>query len=72
MSCSNADGAVAEEGLYVDAQGLVVAVDGGPVGGFAAGAGAADSGGDRGDDLVAESKQRRDGAGGLWRDVVAV
>ena len=48
-----------------------MAVDGGPVGGFAAAAGAADAGEDRGDDLVAEGEEGGDSAGRLGRDVVA-
>jgi hypothetical protein len=60
-----------EEGLHADTEGLVVAVDAGPVGGFAAAAGAADSCDDRRDDLVAQGEQRRDGSGGAGRDVVA-
>src|SRR5205807_1784528 len=58
-------------GLHADAQGLVVAVGGGPDLGFAAHAGAADPGKDRGDDVIAEGEQGADGAGGGWRDVVA-
>ena len=60
-----------EEVLHADAEGLVVAVDGGPVGGFAAAAGAADAGEDGGDDLVAEGEEGRDSAGRLGRDVLA-
>ena len=57
--------------MHADAQGLVVAVGGGPDSGLASHPGAADSGQDRGDDLVAEGEQGADGAGGGWRDVVA-
>jgi hypothetical protein len=39
--------------------------------GSAAHAGAADPGQDRGDDVVAQGQQGGDGAGGVWRDVVA-
>jgi hypothetical protein len=45
-------------------QALVVAVDPGPVSRFAAHAGAADSGQDRGNDVIAEGEQGADGAGG--------
>src|SRR6266699_2284837 len=65
------DAEVVEEGLHTDAEGLVVAVHASPDGGFAPHAGAADSGEDRADDLVAEGKQRGDGAGGLRGDAVA-
>src|SRR5258708_25162993 len=65
------DADVLEQGLHADAQGLVVAVGGGPGLGFAAHPGAADSGQDRGDDMVAEGEQGADSAGGGWRDVVA-
>jgi hypothetical protein len=41
---SGGDPEVVEEVLHADAEGLVVAVDGGPVCGFAAAAGAADAG----------------------------
>ena len=60
-----------EEGLHADAEGLVVSVDGGPVCGFAAEPGAADTGQDGADDLVAEGEQAGDGAGGGWGDLVA-
>ena len=60
-----------EQGLHAGTQGLVVTVDGGPDLGLAAHAGAADAGEDRGDNVVAEGEQRADGAGGVWRDVVA-
>jgi hypothetical protein len=62
---------VPEQGLHADAEVLVVAVDGGPVFGLAAHAGAADPGQDRRDDVVAEGEQRGDGPGGVCRDVVA-
>ena len=58
---------VAVMGLQVDAQGFVVAVDGGPGHGFAAHSWAADTGDDGRDDLVAEGC---DGAGGIGWDVV--
>ena len=61
---SRCDAEVLEEGLHADAEGFVVAVDGGPGGGFAALAGAADAGQDRGDDLVAEGQHGGDGTGG--------
>ena len=48
------DADVLEQGLHADAQGLAVAVDGGPDFGFTAYAGAADSGEDRCDDVVAQ------------------
>ena len=48
------DADVLEQGLHADAQGLGVAVDGGPDFGFTAHAGAADSGEDRCDDVVAQ------------------
>ena len=60
-----------EEGLHVDPQGFVVAVDLGPGFGFAALSWAADSGQDRGDDVVAEGEQGGDGAGGVEWHVVA-
>jgi hypothetical protein len=47
------DGEVGEEGLHVDAEGFVVAVDCCPVSGFAPKAGAVDAGDDGADDLVA-------------------
>jgi len=65
------DAEVGEEGLHADAEGLVVAVDGGPVCGLAAQSGAADTGQDGADDLVAEGEQAGDGAGGLRADLVA-
>ena len=61
----------AEQCLHADAEVLVVAVGGGPDLGFAADAGAADPGHDRGDNVVPEGEQGGDGAGGLRRDVVA-
>ncbi len=57
--------------LHADAQGLVVAVGDCPDSRFASHAGVADSGQDRGDDVVAEGEQGADGAGRGWRDVVA-
>jgi hypothetical protein len=48
-----------------------VAVGGGPDSGLASHPGAADSGQDRGDDMMAEGEQGADSAGGGWRDVVA-
>src|SRR5260370_22131842 len=69
--CGGCDAEVAEQGLHAEAEALVVTVDRGPVRGLAAHAGGADSGDDRGDDLVAEDEQRGDGAGGVERDVVA-
>ena len=61
-----------EEGLHVDAQGFVVAVDAGPVGGFAAHPGAADAGQDGCDDVVAQCQESGDGAGCWCGDLVAV
>jgi len=58
-------------GLRDDVWALVVSVDGGPVGGLAAEPGAADTGQDGADDLVAEGEQAGDGASGLWGDLVA-
>ena len=49
----------------------VVTVDGGPGDGFAATSGAADTGQDQGDDLLAEGQRGRDGAGRIVGDVVA-
>src|SRR6266536_6506832 len=69
--CGWCDAEVVEEPLHADAEGLVVTVDGGPVRGLAAAAGAADAGDDRRDDVVAEGKQGGDGAGCLSRDVIA-
>jgi hypothetical protein len=43
-----------EEGLHVDAEGFVVAVDAGPVGGFAAHPGASDADEDGCDDVIAQ------------------
>ena len=54
-----------------DAQGLVVAVDGGPDLGLAAHARAADPGQDGRDNVIAECKQRGDGTGAVRRDMVA-
>ena len=58
--------------MHADAEGLVVAVDGGPMGGWATSAWDADPGEDGADDLLAEHDQGGDGAGGLGWDVVAV
>jgi len=61
-----------EEGLHVDADLLVVAVDLCPGGWFAAGSWAVDAGEDGGDDLVAQCEQAGDGAGGWgWYAVAA-
>lgn len=57
--------------MHGDADLFVVLVDGGPVGGLAAEAGAADAGEDGGDDMLAEGEQGGDGAGGVGGDVVA-
>src|SRR5258708_24500048 len=65
------DAEVAEERLHADAEGLVVAVDGGPVRWHASAARAAHAREDGGDDLVAEGEQGGDGAGRLGRGVVA-
>jgi len=53
-----------EQGLHAGAEVLGVAVGGSPDFGFAARAGAADAGEDRGDDVVAQGDQGADGAGG--------
>ncbi len=60
-----------EEGAHAGAEVLVVAVDAGVGLGRSSGSGSVDAGEDRGDDLVAQGEQRRDGAGGLPGDVVA-
>lgn len=60
-----------EEGLHVDAEGFVVAVDAGPVGGFAAHPGASDAGEDGYDDVVAQCQQGGDGTGCWGGDLVA-
>jgi hypothetical protein len=65
------DGEVAEKGLHLDADLLVVPVDGSPDGGLAAEMRAPDAGEDRRDDVVAEGDDARYGPGGLWRDLVA-
>lgn len=57
-----------DEGLHVDAEGFVVAVDEGPGGGFASQAWAADTGQDGCDDLLTQGQEGGDGAGGLGRD----
>src|SRR5260370_39703193 len=64
------DAEVAEEGVHVDPEGLVVTVDRSPGGGDAVAAPDADSGQERGDDLVAEDEHGGDGAGGLRRDLI--
>jgi len=58
-----------EEGLHGDAQGFVVAVDAGPVGGFAAHPGASDAGQDGCDHVVAQGQEGADDAccsGDIW------
>src|SRR5258708_9406008 len=65
------DAEVAEERLHADAEGLVVAVDGGPVRWHASAARAAHAREDGGDDLVAEGEKGGDGAGRSGRGVVA-
>jgi len=60
-----------EEGVHVEPEGFVVAVDAGPGGGFASPSWAADTGQDGADDLLAQGEQVGDGAGWLWRQVVA-
>jgi len=50
-----------EQGLQVDPQGFVVAIDGGPDHGFAAHSWAADTGDGGRDDLVAEGEEGGDG-----------
>src|SRR6266571_1880781 len=66
------DAQVLEERLHADAEIFIVAVDGGPDGGFASSAlGAADAGEDGGDDLITQGEQGSDGARGRARDVVA-
>jgi hypothetical protein len=57
--------------LHIDADSFVVAVDAGPVRGFASHAWAAHRGQDWGDDLVAEGEQGGDGARSQGRDLVA-
>jgi hypothetical protein len=54
-----------QEVVHVDAEGLVVAVDGGPVSGFATAAGAADASEYGADDLVAQGEQGGDDPGWL-------
>jgi len=54
---------VLEQAVHVDAQSLVVAVDPGPGGRWAAVPRGADSGQQRRDDLVADGEQGGDGAG---------
>ena len=51
-----------EEGLHVDADLLVVAVDAGPGDGLASHPGAADAGEDGPDDVLAQGQQGGDGA----------
>ena len=58
------DGEIIEECLHIDTDSFVVAVDAGPVRGFASHARAAQPGEDRGDDLVAEGEQGGDRACG--------
>jgi hypothetical protein len=60
-----------EQGLHVDADLFVVAVDLGPDGGFASHPGATDSGEDGADDLLAQGEQGGDDAGWLCGQVVA-
>src|ERR1035441_800565 len=69
--CRDGDAEVVEEGLYADAEGLIVAVDAGPDGGLASQPGAADAGEYRSDDLVAEGEQGGDGPGCVRGRVVA-
>jgi hypothetical protein len=52
-------GEIVEEHLHIDADSLVVTVDGCPVCGFATHAGGAHPGEDRRDDLVAQGEQGR-------------
>src|SRR5437764_2145012 len=54
--CLCCDAEIGEQGLHVAAEGFVVAVDGGPVLGWAALSWCADSGGEGRDDLVAEGE----------------
>jgi hypothetical protein len=54
-----------KDSLHADAEGLVVVVNESPDGGLASQPWAADSGEDRGDNLVAEDKQGGDGTGRL-------
>jgi len=67
---TSAEAEVAEEGLHVDADLFVVAVDGGPGLGFTSHPGAVHPGQDRGYDLVAERQRGSDGcarrSGGMW------
>jgi hypothetical protein len=60
---------VLEQGLHADAEVLIVAVDGGPVLGLAAHAGAADPGQDGRDDVVAEGDLDADRS--HWRALAA-
>ena len=69
--CLGRDAEVVEQGLHVAAEGFVVAVDGGPVLGWAALSGCSDPGDEGGDDFVAEGEQRGDGARGDLGNVVA-
>ena len=57
--------------MHIDTDSFVVAVDAGPVRGFASHPGAAHRGEDRSDDLVAQGEQGGDGARSQGWDVVA-
>jgi hypothetical protein len=65
------DGEITEQGLYANPESLVVTVDVGPVCGLSAPAGAADSGQDGRDDVIAEGELGGDGAGRVRGDLVA-
>ena len=60
-----------EEGLHIDAQGFVVALDARPGGRLAALTWAAEPGEDRVDHLIAQDAERGDRACRLRRDAVA-
>lgn len=61
-----------EELVHGDAELFVVAIDGGPTGGFASAAGAADAGQDGADDVVAQCDEPGDDPSLFGCDVVAV
>jgi hypothetical protein len=64
------DGEVAEESLHLDADLLVVPIDGSPDGGLAAEVRTTDAGEDGRDDVVSQGDDARYGAGGLWRYLI--
>src|SRR4051812_49494967 len=69
--CLRRDAEVVEQGLHVEAERFVVAVDGGPVLGWAASSWRSDPGDEGCDDVVAEGEQRGDGPRGTLGNVVA-